>query len=79
MSDGSYPVEEIGFVDKDIDKEHQISFTLHDNIKAADKTSAYYSFACSVDFTRDPVDEIKMREESYPAGEIDFVEKDIDK
>ena len=32
-----------------------------------------------MDFTRDSVDGIKMTGESYPVGEIDFIDRDIDK
>ena len=49
-----------------------------DNTKKAHESSANYSFACSVDFTRDSVEVITMRDESYTVDHIDFVEKDID-
>ena len=51
---------------------------MHDNTKGAYETSANYSFACSVDFTRDSVDKIKMTDESYPVDEIDFIDRGID-
>ena len=56
----------IDFLDKDIDNKHQISFTLQDDTKKADETIPNHSFASSVDFRRDIVDE------------VDFVNKDID-
>ena len=31
MIDQSYPIDEIDFIDRDIDKKPQISFTLQDN------------------------------------------------
>ena len=37
-----------------------MSFTFQDKSKEADKTILNYSFACSVDFTKYPVDEITM-------------------
>ena len=50
-----------------------------DNTKAADDTSGEYSYANSVDFSRDSVDKITWTDESYPVHKIDFVEKGIDK
>ena len=68
----------VDFLDKDIDTSCQISFTLADNTKVADSTSGYYSFANSVDVTRDSVDKITLRDEDYPVHKINFEEKDID-
>ena len=51
---------------------------MHDNTKAAYETSANYSFACSVDFTRDPVDEVKIKDQNYPISDIDLVNKDTE-
>ena len=48
-----------------------------DNTKAPDDTNGNYSFACSVDFTRDLVDQITTTDENYPAFEIDFLDKNI--
>ena len=70
-------VDEIDFVNKDIDNWYQILFTLSDNTKAADDTSANYSFGNGIDFTIDTVEEITRRDERYPGEEIDFLDKDI--
>ena len=55
-----------------------MSFTLPDNTKAPDEKSANNSFACSVNFNREAVVEIKMRDESYLVyHQVEFVDKDI--
>ena len=56
-----------------------MSFPLPDSTKAPDETSANNSFACSVDFIRDAIVKIKMRDESYPVDKKDFVATGIDK
>ena len=50
---------------------------MSDNTKAADDTSANYSFGNGIDFTIDTVEEITRRDERYPGEEIDFLDKDI--
>ena len=76
--DVSPVVDEVDFLEKDIDTYCQISFTLPDNTKVADDTSGNYSFANSVDFTRDSVDKITLRDEDYPLHKRNFEEEDID-
>ena len=49
-----------------------------DNIKAADDTNRKYSYANSVDFSRDSVDKITLRDESYSVDKVHFGDKDID-
>ena len=51
---------------------------MEDNTKAAGDTSANYSFAYSVEFIRDLVEQMKMRDDSYAVDGIDFKDKDID-
>ena len=75
IRDESYPADEMHFGDKDIHKQHQISFTLRDNTKAADETSVNYSFECTVDFTVDPAHKITMTDASYPKEKIHLYTK----
>ena len=76
MRDDSYPVDQIDFVDNGIDNQHQLSLTLTDNTKVADDRSENYSFTCSVDFNRDSVEKITLRDASYPVHQINFGRKD---
>ena len=62
MRDDSSPVGEIDFVDDDIDNKHQLLLILTDSNKLADDVSGNYCFTCSVDFTRDSVHKITMKE-----------------
>ena len=76
--DASSPVDEVDFLDKDIDTYCQISFTLPDNTKVEDDRNGNYSFANSVDFARDLVEKITLRDESYPIHKINFGQKHSD-
>ena len=49
-----------------------------DNTNEGDDTSGNYSFAYRVNFTRNLVNQIKMRDEEYPVDEIDFLDKTVD-
>ena len=70
-------VDETDCVDKDIDNQHQTSFTLAVNTKLRDDTSANYGFLNRADFTIDPVEEITRRDESCLVDKIDFLDIDI--
>ena len=66
MGGESSLVDEMDFLDKDIDTYCQILFALPDNTKVIHDRSGNYSFANSVDFTRDSVDTITLRDKNYP-------------
>ena len=55
-----------------------LPFTLPDNTKVAGDISGNYSLPNSVGFTRDSVEKITLRDESYPRKKISFGHKNID-